>query len=202
MPLFYSRTEFNKEIIEEMILILNPTNFRMTFVTPEFDTETFETAPHYGTKYLLSPFDDEFIKVSKQIPLYLIDKKLSNISSISELHLPKANSFVADEFTVEKIAPVEIPAQAKILVESDQLRMWYKKDDTFHVPKAHVYLQFSSPQSYLTPLNCVLSKLVVEVMKETLNEFSYHAEVAGLEYSLDSNTDGLIVNTSIFLYDP
>lgn len=109
------------------------------------------------------------------------------------MHLPKANTFIADDFTVEKVEKVLAPAEAMIIIESDQLRMWYKKDDTFEVPKAHVHLQFTSPQSYSTALNCVLSKLVVEVLKETLNEFSYQADVAGLEMSLDSNTDGLIV---------
>jgi insulysin len=68
------------------------------------------------------------------------------------------------------------------------------KDETFHVPKGHVYFQLTSPEAYESPKNCVLSKLVTEVLKESLNEISYHAEVAGLEYTLDNNTDGLLVN--------
>ena len=50
-----------------------------------------------------------------------------------------------------------------------------------------------SPESYASPLKCVLSRLVVDLLKDSLAEFSYYAESAQLGYTLENNTEGILL---------
>jgi len=190
------RTDFDTDIIQQSIKLLNPLSFRLTFVSPNFDTDTFETAPHYGTRYNVSKFTDDFIDVLNNT--YKTDNEtLNDIQLNTDLHLSTPNSFIAENVSVDRAPPTDTPLQVKILIDNEHLRLWYKKDDTFHVPKAHVYLQFTSKESYTSPLNCVLTKLIADLLKEALNEYAYNAELAGIEFTFESNTDGLLVSISI-----
>jgi insulysin len=57
-----------------------------------------------------------------------------------ELHLPHKNEFIPTNFDVQK-RKVEKPSKAPVLIKNtDIARIWYKKDDTFWVPKANVFI--------------------------------------------------------------
>ena len=52
----------------------------------------------------------------------------------------------------------------------------------FNKPKLSLLLQIYSPVCYNDARASVLSELVVKMVKDELNEFSYTAEMAGLNY--------------------
>lgn len=60
-------------IIQDMVNLLNPQNFRLTFISPEFDAESFQTAPHYGTKFMVLPFSNEFKLVCLKYETFTVE---------------------------------------------------------------------------------------------------------------------------------
>lgn len=116
----------------------------------------------------------------------------------ADLVLPEPNNFIAENLSVERVI-VETPAlNAMIITENDKMRLWHKKDDTFFVPKVNVLFEMKSPLAYQDVLCCVLTRLYVELLKDALIEFSYYAELAGLEYSLENTTDGMTLSLNGF----
>jgi insulysin len=56
----YLISEYDASIIQKLMDLLTPENFRLTFVSPKFETSAFQKAAYYGTEYMVSPFTDEF----------------------------------------------------------------------------------------------------------------------------------------------
>jgi insulysin len=57
---------------------------------------------------------------------------------LTQLHLPHKNNFIPNKLEVEKKEVLQ-PALSPRLLRNDGLaRTWWKKDDTFWVPKASV----------------------------------------------------------------
>jgi insulysin len=80
------------------------------------------------------------------------------------------------------------------LIENTPLiRLWHKKDDTFWVPRANVWILFRSPLAYATPTNCVKTRLYTDLLKDSLNEYAYDAEVAGLCYNIENQLEGMLL---------
>lgn len=53
-----------------------------------------------------------------------------------------------------------------------------------------------SPLAYISPRHSVLTQLYCSVLRDSLVEFSYYAEVAGLNYSLENTSEGLTLIVS------
>lgn len=60
--------------------------------------------------------------------------------------------------------------------------------------KSLYLLCFFSPLAYLDPLNCNLTHMFVQLFRDSLNEYSYAAELAGLKWNLTNTKYGLIVS--------
>ncbi|KAI8904966.1 Metalloenzyme, LuxS/M16 peptidase-like protein [Powellomyces hirtus] len=177
----YLMYDYEADKIALCLSYLRPDNFRLTLVSPTHEgiTTDFEKAAWYGTEYVLRDFPD------------VLKKALVNTKEHDpELYLPSPNEFIPENFDVRK---VDGDARAAIIRDDNIVRMWYKKDDTFLVPKANVWFQLKSPMSYVSPLACTLARIYTDLLKDALNEFSYYAEVAGLSYALENNTDGMVL---------
>jgi insulysin len=77
-------------------------------------------------------------------------------------------------------------------------RLWYKEDTKFLLPKAVLKFELRNPLVYLDPVNVNMANLYVELLKDSLTEYSYMAELAGLKYSLNATNYGLSVSVSGF----
>ena len=53
---------------------------------------------------------------------------------------------------------------------------------------------FSSPYAYMDPLCTNMTYMFVSLFKDALNEYAYAAELAGLNYDLQSTIYGLTVS--------
>lgn len=51
-----------------------------------------------------------------------------------------------------------------------------------------------SPLAYLDPVNCNLTHMFVRLFRDSLNEYVYAAELAGLKWDLTNTKYGLIVS--------
>jgi len=57
-----------------------------------------------------------------------------------------------------------------------------------------MYFQLKSPLSYSSPSNNVKTQLYVNLLKDSLNEYSYDADLAGLSYGLETTVEGMILS--------
>ncbi|KAI9204048.1 Metalloenzyme, LuxS/M16 peptidase-like protein [Polychytrium aggregatum] len=177
----YLLTRYEPEMMQQCLSHLRPDNFRVTLVSPDFDTTTFAKAKWYGTEYLVEPLSEK------------LRTDLTKLEPNPDLHLPRMNEFIPESFDVDKLENVTVLKGAQIILETPLIRFWHKKDDTFWVPKGNVWFHLRAPLSYVTPRMCVLTRLYTDMLRDSLNELSYYAEVAGLSYDLDNNTDGLVL---------
>ena len=66
------------------------------------------------------------------------------------------------------------------------------------LPKAVLKFELRNPLVYLDPVNVNMANLYVELLKDSLTEYSYMAELAGLKYALNATNYGLSVSVSGF----
>lgn len=65
--------------------------------------------------------------------------------------------------------------------------------------KLHILLSTfsSSPFAYVDPLHCNMAYLYLKLLKDSLNEYAYAAELASLNYDLQNTIYGMYVSTQI-----
>ncbi|KAF9075695.1 Metalloenzyme, LuxS/M16 peptidase-like protein [Rhodocollybia butyracea] len=143
---------------------------------------TWEKEPWYGTQYRVERFDEDFLR------------QTVSPNDIQELFLPAPNEFIPTNLDVDKREVAE-PAKRPHLIRQTALStLWHKKDDRFWVPKANVVIDVRSPVSNASPRAAVLTRLFTELVSDSLTEFAYNAELAGLGYACVSHSNGLYVS--------
>jgi insulysin len=176
---------FDPKGIIQAMQYLRDDNFRLMIVSQDYPVEFDKKEKWYGTEYRMEKIPTDVSSA--------IRKALESSASErpAELHLPHKNEFIPTRLSVEKKEVVEPAKTPKLIRNDDGLRMWWKKDDTFWVPKANVHITLRNPLTYATPANYVKSALICHLVKDSLTEFSYDAEISGLGYSLNATVLGL-----------
>lgn len=135
----------------------------------------------YGTEYWTEPLSATLVEEAKRL------------DDLHELYIPKPNEFIPKNFDVDKVV-VETPSKRPIKLHATPLiTIWHKKDDQFWVPKARIILRLLNPICNATPRHSLLSRLFADLVKDTLTEFMYDAELAGMKYSLVNDGGSIVV---------
>jgi insulysin len=104
----------------------------------EFDLKE----PIYGTEYKQTRLSDEFLKdVSGSIILLTSEcsrRQATAGAPIPELNLPPPNPFIPKRLDVEKFEVQEKALRPDLLKDTPLSRLWYKRDDTWWLPKTNV----------------------------------------------------------------
>ncbi|KAF9000402.1 Metalloenzyme, LuxS/M16 peptidase-like protein [Cyathus striatus] len=138
--------------------------------------------PWYGTKYSVRRFDEDFVKAAE------------SPNQISQLFLPGPNEFIPKNLDVDR-REVGEPAKRPYLIRQTAISaLWHKKDDRFWVPKAHVVIDLRSPVGNASPRTSVLTRLYSDLVNDSLTEYAYDADLAGLSYNFIQHTTGLYVS--------
>ena len=182
--------EFDATAISQAMSCLRTDSYRLTIVSQEFPGDWDQKERWYGTEYRSEPIPLDFKDAVRRAGQSKAQERLP------DLHLPSRNEFIPTRLTVDK-KEIDEPMKAPRLIRNDdEVRSWWKKDDRFWVPKANVLVTLRTPLVAVTPANAVKTKLYCELVKDALVEYSYDAEIAGLEYSLASHPLGLDVDVS------
>ncbi|KAH8889372.1 ubiquitin carboxyl-terminal hydrolase-like protein [Thozetella sp. PMI_491] len=187
----YSRLrKFDPAVITEGLNCLRPDNFRMTIVSRDFPGTWDKKERWYGTEYTHEKIPADFMAEIKKAA------SSSAKERIPSLHLPHKNNFIPTKLEVQK-KEVKEAAPAPRMVRNDQLaRTWFKKDDTFWVPKANLIVSCKSPMIYASAENSVKARLFTDLVRDALEEYSYDAELAGLQYTISLDGRGLYIEVS------
>ncbi|KAK3333198.1 Metalloenzyme, LuxS/M16 peptidase-like protein [Cercophora scortea] len=182
--------KFDAKLIKESLDCLRPDNFKMTIVSRDVPGTWEKKEKWYGTEYTVEKIPADFMEELEEAAASSANERITN------LHIPHKNQFIPTKLEVEK-KEVKVPAPAPHIVRNDPLvRTWYKKDDTFWVPKANLIVSCKSPLVYATAENTVKSRLFTDLVRDALEEYSYDAELAGLQYSVSLDSRGLFIEVS------
>jgi insulysin len=182
--------KFDSAAITKAMEYLRADNFRMVIVSQDYPGGWDQKEKWYGTEYKVEKIPAKFAEGIEKA------SKSSAKDRLPDLHLPHKNEFIPTRLTVEKKEVAEPAKAPKLIRHDDSVRLWFKKDDTFWVPKATVNITIRNPLVYATPANYVKAKLYCELVKDALVEYSYDAEISGLDYGLGATLFGLDVDVS------
>ncbi|KAJ5223283.1 Peptidase M16 core [Penicillium chermesinum] len=179
---------FDADLIKQALSYLRADNFRLIVVSQDFPGEWDEKEKWYGTEYKVEKIPKDFLSGLEAA------LKSTDATRTSNVHMPHKNEFVPTRLTVEK-KEVDEPAKTpKLIRHDDRVRLWYKKDDRFWVPKGTIHVTLRNPLVWATPANLIKTRLYCELVRDALDEYSYDAELAGLDYHLSANILGLDIS--------
>ncbi|OJJ79250.1 a-pheromone processing metallopeptidase Ste23 [Aspergillus glaucus CBS 516.65] len=179
---------FDAELIKKALSTFRADNFRAVIVAQEYPGDWDRKEKWYGTEHRVEKIPEDFMSE--------IQKALASTpeTRTSDLHMPHKNEFVPTRLSVEKKEASEPSKTPKLIRHDDRVRLWFKKDDRFWVPKAILQITLRNPLVWATPANYVKSRLYCELVRDALNEYSYDAELAGLDYNLSSSMFGFDIS--------
>ena len=181
---------FDGNAISTALEYLKADNYRLTIVSQKYPGDWPLKERWYGTEYKVDRISPEFAAAVKAA------EDVTSRNRIPELHLPHRNEFIPSKLTVEKKEVAE-PMKAPKLIRNDELaRTWWKKDDKFWVPRANVFITLRNPIAAALPATSVKTKMFCQLVKDALSEYSYDAEIAGLEYELGDYYVGIGIDVN------
>ncbi|KAM3913652.1 insulin-degrading enzyme isoform 1-T1 [Leptodactylus fuscus] len=170
--------EFRPDLIDMVLDKLRPANVRVAVVSKSFEGQTDQTEEWYGTQYK-----------QEDIPKELL-QRWQNADLNGKFHLPMKNEFIPTNFEILPLEKDAAPYPA-LVKDTAMSKLWFKQDDKFFLPKACLNFEFFSPFAYVDPLHCNMAYLYLELLKDSLSEYAYAAELAGLNYDLQSTVYGM-----------
>ncbi|KAG0165438.1 Insulinase (Peptidase M16) [Apophysomyces sp. BC1034] len=176
--------EFDPRLIEEHLDLLRPDNFRLTISSQEFpfDIKCTQVEQWYRTEYEVVPISDR------------LRKRLNGLHLNDVFKLPPANEFIPTNAEYSKCLVDKRQEKPDLIQETATLRLWHKKDDTFWIPKTNTWIFFRNPLVSATPRNEVITLLYIHLLSDSLTEYSYNADVAGLSYSIAQRFNGIVLS--------
>ncbi|KAF3049713.1 Insulinase (Peptidase M16) [Didymella keratinophila] len=180
--------KFDAELISEAMSYLRPDNFRMTIVNQDFLGGWDQNEKWYGTEYKVEKIPGDILAEIREA--YESDNRPA------ELHFPYRNEFIPARLEVNRKHIGQPTKAPKLIRHDDNVRVWWKKDDQFWVPKAHVHIYLRTPITSVTPRTTLLCTLYCELVNDALAEFSYDAGHSGLMYNFTNHIGGLLIDVS------
>lgn len=182
--------KFEPELIQKGLSYLRPDNFKLNIVSQSFPGGWDKKEKWYGTEYKSEKIPQEFMR--EITTAY----NAGNADRLAELHLPHRNQFIPQNLDVEKkeVAEEDRAISPRLIRNDEYAQTWFKKDDTFWVPKANLFIVMRSPLPGASAENAVKARLYAELVKDALEEYAYDAELAGLNYDIASYSGGLDVD--------
>lgn len=175
----YLMDDYDPALIAEILdEYLTPENVAVTTIAPGLRVE--RESRYYATPYsarTLGPGEGDWRVVA--------DEDLD-----PRLRLPEPNEFIARN--VELVEPAADNPPVPALVEAgERLRVWYRRDGDFRVPRGAMYANFRNARVNDTPAHAAAARLYVRMLRDAVNEFTYPAWLAGLDFRIFTHARGI-----------
>ncbi|KAF4047399.1 Peptidase M16 inactive domain [Phytophthora infestans] len=171
---------FKKELTEEVLSHLTAESVCVSIVS-----QRFEESAEFQTQVI----EEEWfgVRYSRENIADAVIQRWKRAGTNPKLHLPRPNQFIPRDFSLVD----SIDAEDLVCGATKFGKLWYKPDRVFATPRAHVALLLHLPTVVANVDNWVLTQLYVKLVRDALNEYAYHANVAELMYSLQVKDSGL-----------
>ena len=184
---------------QNFISKLTVDNMFMTVMSKSFENNANQSEKWYGTAYNARP-----------IPFTTLDKwKNCFKASAVGMAFPGKNPFIPSESGLRVKKPVKKKDEAKLRTFEERMKpispptlirndgkegRWtvhFKQDDRFGEPKAYLIFGLLTSECYSSPKNAVLAQLYQSCAKDSLDEYTYDASLAGLFYNVQITPRGV-----------
>lgn len=166
----FKMTDYNFKLISDTLAGFNPDTVRIYIVAQLLEEACTDVEPIFGVKY-------HHDKISRD----LLEKWKSDEIS-SDLRIPLPNEFIVSNLSL--LALDNVKAYPEVVLRTHYLKVWFKQDSIFLIPKLNIKLKITSPFIYIDPLNYNLACLYCRLFKDSLNECTYGASLAGLDWHI------------------
>lgn len=178
----YLHERYDPDLIRSILRCLTPHNLLLLQVSKDFSGQTDKTEQWYGTQFSIEPFSEEFQHL------------LATAGSDPELALPSRNEFIPDDLSLREVPETQKGKKIPSLIrDGPQSKVWFLQDSIYELPKGAVQMQIWSPESYSSPHNSTRTRIMTLLVQDALNEFTYDAQIAGLDYKIEFNAGGVII---------
>lgn len=179
---------FDPGIVQKVLKKMTPENARFFVMAPSKDFDKKE--PWLGVNYKVVDIPSDTFH------------HWQTANTHAEIDLPKPNEFLPKNlklFTdVSDFNPKKFP-EPITLIDNDHLKFYYAQDLQFGLPKVSWTIHVLTPKITLeNPSDVVYGDLYVKFLKENLNKISYSAKVAGLEYDIKNEKNGIKITVNGF----
>ncbi len=179
----YLLSEWQPELIHEMLAEVRPDNLLMVVVDPEVTSDT--KTDWYDVAYQKSELDPGWLDRWQKASTSTVRSGLG-----VKLALPAPNPFVPERLD---LVDAEGDASPTRLETDSGIETWHQTTTQFGQPKASFYFSVRSPVGSDTPRHAVQTELLVKTIEEQLSTNYYPAYLAGLSYQLYRHSRGFSV---------
>ncbi|WP_414729201.1 insulinase family protein [Zhongshania aliphaticivorans] len=176
----YLMDDYQPELLAEFLAAMRPDNSFITLVAP--GVKPTIDIPRYQVGYSKRPVTQGELAAWAS-------------GSSKALTLPAKNNFVASDFSLKsgrgESKPVPVPSAAP-------LELWLNTDDIFELPKAKLYLQLATDKASSDAESLAKTEMWLRMVKDQLNELTYPAQLAGLDFDLDVDWRGIEISIGGF----
>lgn len=173
-------SKWNPNVINSVLDNLVPQKVRIYITAKDFENIANETEQWYGTRYKKN-------KISNN----LVNKWIKPGVNL-ELKLPLKNEFIPTSFDIKADAKnATIDKYPVIIKENPLMRVWFKQDDEFRLPKAGLAIKIDSPFFVMDAIGINMTKLYVAICNDLLSDCSYYANLAGSKFRIESEQNGI-----------
>ncbi len=178
----YDLSDYAPKRYQEYLSYLTPDN--MLVAISAKDIEGDKRTPWYETEYRVTKLDTEELS-----------REISNLgTSLSgHLSLPEENIFIPENTT---LLSLKNDTRPELLLEQKGFALWHASDTSFDTPKANLFLTIRSPHAMTSAYSLNATEVMIDLFNDVLNEFSYPAYLAGLNYELYNHMRGLSIKIS------
>ncbi|WP_394243430.1 insulinase family protein [Vibrio astriarenae] len=110
--------------------------------------------------------------------------------------LPDKNPFICYDLEPKSVETEQ--DNPVVIEEAEGFTLWHLQDTEYRVPKGMTYIAIDSPHAVASPSNIVKTRLCVEMLLDSLAQYTYQAEIAGMGYNLYTHQGGVTLTVSGF----
>lgn len=183
----YTYENFDPVLITRVLDALRPQNVLVTFTSRTVSSDRVD--PLYGTRYSFTPIPQEQSARWQRYPAEAL------------LAIPAPNPFLPQNLGIKPYAgppaPAGVPSaevKPELLVDSDGVRLWFKQDNEFLIPRANFSVYALTPLFGANLRNNLLSNFAVSLVNDKLSEYSYPVNLAGAYFGLAHRSRGFTLS--------
>jgi len=170
--------------LKDFRLFLNrikPELMRVVLISP--DVKTNKKEEYFGTHYSVRTLPD------KQW------KKWQRARIRKSMYYPPPNEFIPKRLQLLRGKVSKKPYK---LIDDERGVLWFKQNQTFKLPKAHIHLLIHSDKVNSDPRSKLLSIIYIKTLNESLSEWRYPIELGGLSFDVSRHNRGLVLRIEGF----
>ncbi|OQR74835.1 nardilysin-like [Tropilaelaps mercedesae] len=164
--------EYDPDNIQEIMNLLTPESCNTIFLNHNFQKEAsrFVTIePCMGAAYKVERYPDSWVELWADDPAF--QKQLS---------IPEPNHFRPTDLSIKQETSYGTEPYPVVILDRPRVRLWYRKDQTFFVPRAFINLHLITMLPYITIEGAICVEIMTHALAQKLGSINNLAEMASL----------------------